>query len=76
MLILGVATCLFRYFGDGPLWPYEGVEPNDCSAWWTNLLYVNNFFQMDNKCVGHAWYLANDMQFYVVVPIFLVLLWL
>jgi len=46
MILIGVVTCLFVYFGNGPLWPY--VDPNGsfydaCKAnWWTNLLYVNN----------------------------------
>eukprot|EP00111_Clytia_hemisphaerica_P000721 TCONS_00002123-protein len=41
--------------------------------WWTNLLYINNFHpkKMDGECFGWAWYLANDMQFYLIAPAFL-----
>jgi len=40
--------------------------------WWTNLLYVNNFIpkNYDVTCMGWSWYLANDMQLYILTPIF------
>ncbi|XP_060575994.1 nose resistant to fluoxetine protein 6-like [Ruditapes philippinarum] len=38
--------------------------------WWTNLLYINNMYpnygNLATTCVGWSWYLANDMQFYIV----------
>ena len=45
--------------------------------WWSNLLYINNFYpnQLSNECIGWVWYLANDMQFYVISPIVLYLLY-
>lgn len=48
-------------------------EPNCKKYWWTNLLYINNIYpsHMMNECLGWSWYLANDMQFYVISPIFL-----
>ena len=46
MILLGVLTSLFVYFGDGPLWPFTdptGMLYEPCKDhWWTNLLYVNN----------------------------------
>ena len=39
--------------------------------WWYNILYINNFKQDAGLCVGHVWYLANDMQFFLLSPIFL-----
>lgn len=46
--------------------------------WWTNLLYINNFWpsygNYEKQCMGWGWYLANDMQFYILSPIFLYLL--
>ncbi len=46
-LIIGLDAALFQYLTDGPLWRQEGVEPDRCSSWWTNLLYVNNFVHTD-----------------------------
>jgi len=43
--------------------------------WWTNLLYINNFYptSMGGQCIGWVWYLANDMQFYIISPAVLLL---
>uniref|UniRef100_K1QX93 Nose resistant to fluoxetine protein 6 n=1 Tax=Magallana gigas TaxID=29159 RepID=K1QX93_MAGGI len=48
MLLMMISICLSRYFGDGPLWPDQGIE-----------------------CFGVSWYLANDMQFFVLSPLML-----
>ncbi|XP_069136396.1 nose resistant to fluoxetine protein 6-like [Argopecten irradians] len=46
--------------------------------WWANLLYINNFYphygNLGKQCFGWSWYLANDMQFYMVSPAILILL--
>ena len=38
--------------------------------WWTNLLYINNLYPGDESkyCISWVWYLANDMQFFIVSP--------
>lgn len=45
--------------------------------WWSNLLYINNFVpsSFSKECMGWTWYLANDMQFFVITPMFLILLY-
>ena len=51
-------------------------EISNCQTyWWTNLLYINNFYPINYKeqCIPWAWYLANDFQFFVVG---MVVLWL
>ena len=44
--------------------------------WYTNLLYINNLvpWKATAACLGQGWYLANDMQFFFLAPIFVVLL--
>ena len=39
--------------------------------WWTNLLYINNFYPQEflSQCMGWSWYLANDFQFFVISPL-------
>ncbi|XP_050398153.1 nose resistant to fluoxetine protein 6 [Patella vulgata] len=77
MMVLMIDVCLLRYIGDGPLWPQKGFELNECrDTWWTNLLYINNLVKNDHQCFGWSWYLANDMQFYVLSPLMLVLLFM
>ena len=49
-----------------------------CSKyWWTNLLYINNLYpwMAEDECMGWTWYLANDMQFYVISPLILIFLY-
>ncbi|XP_069123536.1 nose resistant to fluoxetine protein 6-like [Argopecten irradians] len=72
MLVLFLNMSLFRYLGDGPGWPNDGIEATCRETWWTNLLYINNIYKRRKMCFGWSWYLANDMQFYVVSPLLLV----
>ncbi|XP_052092431.1 nose resistant to fluoxetine protein 6-like [Mytilus californianus] len=73
MLILMVYVSLFPYIGEGPGWPKDGAEVNYCEhSWHRNFLYVNNLFVDGyDMCMAWSWYLANDMQFYVISPLIL-----
>ena len=64
------------YIGSGPLWHLPDVARCE-KYWWTNILYINNFYPTTfaDQCYGVTWYLANDMQFFIVSPIFLILLY-
>ncbi|XP_025112800.1 nose resistant to fluoxetine protein 6-like [Pomacea canaliculata] len=73
MLILLLYVCLGPYWGSGPMWPDKQPDRDNCKmSWWTNLLYINNFVDLDNSCMGFTWYLANDMQFYILSPLIFV----
>ena len=37
--------------------------------WWWNLLYINNAQSMATECLVWTWYLANDMQMFLLAPI-------
>lgn len=73
MVLLGFSAAVFSYLGSGPYWPDE-FDPACRDVWWENLLYINNFYGDKGQCFGHTWYLANDMQFFVISPIFLITL--
>ncbi|XP_036138986.1 nose resistant to fluoxetine protein 6-like [Monomorium pharaonis] len=47
---------------------YVEEKPHETCAkyWWRNLLYINNLFDHNTMCMSWSWYLANDMQFYVI----------
>ena len=62
---------------EGPLW-----KPNidnivnlcDGTAWITPLVYLNNFYpSFKDGCMAWTWYLANDMQFFIISPVFIFL---
>ena len=42
--------------------------------WWTNLLYINNLYpdKINDECMSWSWYLANDMQFFVISPLIII----
>ncbi|CAJ0594648.1 unnamed protein product [Cylicocyclus nassatus] len=44
--------------------------------WWRNILYINNFFDLTQNCYIITWYLACDMQLYVIAPIFLIVFYI
>lgn len=77
-LIMYLDACLAHYASSGPFWDYGDSETSEkkmCAAeWWKNLLFVNNFTQLTSQCMAWTWYLANDMQFYVIAPVFLLFL--
>ena len=73
---------LYRHLVSGPFSVEADIATNHetCKKyWWTNLLYINNLVPWNptaSPCLAQSWYLANDMQFFVISPIFIVLLFL
>ncbi|XP_055380628.1 uncharacterized protein LOC129611475 [Condylostylus longicornis] len=41
--------------------------------WWRNILYINNFYPFSELCMIWSWYLANDMQFYILAVVLLII---
>jgi len=74
--IILITVAYQNYIGFGPFnnWFDGEYITNPCDKnWWTNLLYINNFVNNGGTemCNGVSWYLANDMQFYWIAPLFL-----
>ncbi|KAK5575051.1 hypothetical protein RB653_010306 [Dictyostelium firmibasis] len=62
--------------GSGPIfYQYSEFTNLGCSSsWWTNFLYFNNLYStLTTECYAVSWYLANDMQFFLLTPIILIL---
>ncbi|XP_013404082.1 nose resistant to fluoxetine protein 6 [Lingula anatina] len=72
-MLLFSSVALMPYMGSGPLWPltYPFKDPACSENWWTNILYVNNIVRPENMCFPISWYVANDFQFYVIAPLFI-----
>ena len=71
---------LYRHLVSGPFSVDVDVATNHVTCrqyWWTNMLYINNLVPWNptgQNCLGQSWYLANDMQFFILAPVFIVLL--
>ncbi|CAH1801608.1 unnamed protein product [Owenia fusiformis] len=77
MILVGFMATLYMYTGSGPLWPREFPDAVNCKkSWWWHLLYINNFYNYGTQsCMGWSWYLANDMQFYIISPVIFIFLY-
>ncbi|GLV35421.1 uncharacterized protein CBL_01429 [Carabus blaptoides fortunei] len=76
VVILVVASILNR-LGSGPFWPMVPLALQDsCKKyWWPDLLYIQNYYHVEEMCLGHTWYLAIDFQLFILSPIILIPLW-
>ncbi|CAF1044534.1 unnamed protein product [Rotaria sp. Silwood1] len=74
-IILLIYITLSPYLAqDGPIYPMDGIETASCrQTWWRNLLYINNFFDMRDGCMPVTWFLAVNMQFHWITPLFLLI---
>ncbi|XP_056013122.1 nose resistant to fluoxetine protein 6-like isoform X3 [Ostrea edulis] len=71
MFLMLIYVPLFPYVSDGPFWVQTGFEAGQCNkTWWQTMLYINNFY--DEECMAWTWYLANDMQFFILSPIIII----
>ena len=66
--IIIVYTGLTPYLLDGPLW-LQRSDANCVDRWWTNILFVNNFVDGNQECMGWTWYLAVDTQLFLIAPL-------
>lgn len=76
-LVMLFSFKVLPYIGSGPIWYLPDVSRCE-NYWWTNVLYINNFYPVvysDQCYYGITWYLANDMQFFIISPIFMLLLY-
>ena len=66
------------YLGTGPRWYTVEVAAQGCrEEAWTNFLYINNIVDPNPSvyCMGETWYLAVDMQLFLVSPLIIYPLW-
>ena len=77
--IYAVVICVQIYFmslfADGPISYFQHSMTKNCKdKWYYNLIYGNNMITAMTSCNGWTWYLANDMQMFLLIP-FLVLIY-
>ncbi|XP_077264331.1 nose resistant to fluoxetine protein 6-like [Temnothorax americanus] len=75
MMVLGISQLSSAWFDKtSQFYVYEKSHETCAKYWWRNLLYINNLFSLDAMCMSWSWYLANDMQFYIIAMALLILL--
>jgi len=77
---LGFWMFLAPHLGHGPFWyQWEHFLEPCRQLWWTNLLFVNNFWPWgattEANCFYHSWYLAVDVQLFCLFAPWLVLVY-
>ncbi|EDO47385.1 predicted protein [Nematostella vectensis] len=78
MFVIWFYVSLEPHLGSGPLWYTHQMGNPACEKyWWTNVLYINNFYpnELIKECLGWSWYLANDMQFFAISPVLLYMIY-
>ncbi|GIY26702.1 nose resistant to fluoxetine protein 6 [Caerostris extrusa] len=75
MLLIVFNTLMFKNTGSGPFWGDDSDIDACKQHWWWNLLYINNFLPLESMCTTWTWYLANDMQFFLMGVILLSIVW-
>ena len=58
MFTILVSMYLAPYFGQGPFWQAWTVETQCPKYWWTNLLYINNFYP--KNFANEVWIILTD----------------
>ncbi|KFM82899.1 Nose resistant to fluoxetine protein 6, partial [Stegodyphus mimosarum] len=64
---------LGNMLGSGPIWhdsTYKHLKA--CwDNWWTNLIFINNFYNSEQMCIPQSWYIASDVQLYLAALLIL-----
>ncbi|XP_017061001.2 LOW QUALITY PROTEIN: nose resistant to fluoxetine protein 6 [Drosophila ficusphila] len=75
-LAILIFMTIFKRLDSGPLWnQFTGSTELCKDSWWATLLYVQNYAAPGRMCLGHTWYLAVDMQLYIISPLLLIALY-
>lgn len=77
LIMLFDATWLYKSQSPSPGWKRVAeTERYYCRKnMWTNLLYINNYVNIDETCMPVTWYLAVDMQMFVIGLAIMMLIW-
>ncbi|CAB3222558.1 unnamed protein product [Arctia plantaginis] len=68
-----VQVSFLNWVVDGPFWEVNMAQVHNCRVfWWSTILHIQNFHNPSGMCLPHSWYLAIDMQLYILSPIILV----
>ncbi|XP_070501272.1 nose resistant to fluoxetine protein 6-like isoform X2 [Chironomus tepperi] len=76
VLLLFILTFLPYALVNGPAIQLLTINVERCQKyWWSTLLMIQNYVNVDQVCLGHVWYLNADFQLYLMSPIFIYIAW-
>ncbi|XP_029676018.1 nose resistant to fluoxetine protein 6-like [Formica exsecta] len=74
LLVIGLIQVSMKWYHDHSMMELTALDYKTCEKfWWRNALYINTYFDMDDRCITWSWYLANDTQFYTMGIIILII---
>ncbi|XP_063860040.1 nose resistant to fluoxetine protein 6-like isoform X3 [Scylla paramamosain] len=70
-IMCGFQATVMRFFLSGPLsYVWNMSWQTSCAKnWWKDVTFVNNFIPDGGSCLPQTWYIAADMQMYLVAPL-------
>lgn len=69
-----------KTINSGPFWDY-GTAANsprlNCEneSWWVAILHLSDFKSPKEHCIPFSWFIANGIKFWIVTPLFLILIY-
>ncbi|KAF2884302.1 hypothetical protein ILUMI_21864 [Ignelater luminosus] len=77
LVTIAISSTWLYHLGRGPSWErIVGDEVRRCRInWWSNLLYINNYYDSEHMCLQQTWYLATDTQLFALSLVILMLMW-
>ncbi|XP_039305525.1 nose resistant to fluoxetine protein 6 isoform X2 [Solenopsis invicta] len=67
MVMLGIVQLNSAWYDKTSQFYAQEKSHETCAKyWWRNLLYINNLFDFNTMCMSWSWYLACDMQFFII----------
>ncbi|XP_072763719.1 nose resistant to fluoxetine protein 6-like [Anoplolepis gracilipes] len=74
MMMIGILQLSSAWYNkNSQFYPNFRSDEVCTKYWWKNLLYINNLFDLDRMCMVWSWYLANDMQYFTIATLLLIL---
>ncbi|KAI4476496.1 hypothetical protein M0804_013527 [Polistes exclamans] len=74
MILIGLVQINVMWYSKTSLFYITERSHENCQKyWWRNILYIQNLFSLQDMCMSWSWYLANDMQYFVIVNLLLFL---
>ncbi|XP_075228179.1 O-acyltransferase like protein-like [Lycorma delicatula] len=73
LIVLWVVEISMKHYRDHSPLEFPTSDYENCeNYWWRNILYINTFYPLSERCMTWSWYLADDSQFYCVGVILLI----